>query len=497
MVLQSSGTISLADVNIELGYSSTREIQLGGADVRGLAGVPTGSIALSNLYGKAVTFTPDGGTLGAPAYYQSLVTYPNTASINITASVPATWTWTRTSNQGTSSIASGGTGPSITFSLTSLAAAYKSDTFNVTGVFAGRTKYYTIFLEAEEAAAPPPPPPPPPPSSPTYDISPLATSVNEGGTIQWTIGTSSLPSGTLYYTNSGTTVAADFTDNLNSGNITIADNSGTLTKTLSADSTTEGGETIIMQLRTGSVIGPIVSTSATVTVNDTSTTPAPPPPPPPPPPSPTYSVGNASTNEGASATVNVTTTNVANGTTLYWTVTGSDVSTTSGSFLINSNAGSFTIPAIADATTEGTETFTISIRTGSTGGTEVASSTLTINDTSTTPPPPPPPPPPSVSFSPDGGSSSGAGAVTLSDFVTHPGTASVTITCSASAVWNWTKTGSAQGVSSVATGGSSTSITLSLPSSGTVLRATTFNLNGTAGGITKYYTVQISTETGV
>lgn len=103
---------------------------------------------------------------------------------------------------------------------------------------------------------------------------------------------------------------------------------------------------------------------------------------------PTYSVANASTNEGASATVNVTTTNVANGTTLFWTVaaTTADVSTTSGSFTINSNAGSFTIPAIADSLTEtNPETYTISIRTGSIAGTVEASSTLTINDTSTTP----------------------------------------------------------------------------------------------------------------
>ena len=108
-----------------------------------------------------------------------------------------------------------------------------------------------------------------------------------------------------------------------------------------------------------------------------------------PPPSPTYSVANVSTNEGASATASVTTTNVANGTTLYWTVTAppSDVSVTSGSFTINANAGSFTIPAIADAATEGSEVYTISVRTGSTSGTVVASATLTINDTSTTPPP--------------------------------------------------------------------------------------------------------------
>ncbi len=99
---------------------------------------------------------------------------------------------------------------------------------------------------------------------------------------------------------------------------------------------------------------------------------------------PTYSASNLSINEGASGSVTVTTTNVTNGTTLYWTVnaTTADVPTLSGSFTINSNSGSFTISAIADLITEGVETYTISVRTGSISGPIVAESTLTINDTS-------------------------------------------------------------------------------------------------------------------
>lgn len=103
----------------------------------------------------------------------------------------------------------------------------------------------------------------------------------------------------------------------------------------------------------------------------------------------TYAVSApASINEGSSGTINVSTTNIANGTTLYWTVTPSgDFATASGSFSINSNAGSFTVSPTADLTTEGPETGTIQIRTGSTSGTIVASDTFTINDTSTTPAP--------------------------------------------------------------------------------------------------------------
>jgi len=101
---------------------------------------------------------------------------------------------------------------------------------------------------------------------------------------------------------------------------------------------------------------------------------------------PTYSVtAPASIDEGSAGTMNVSTTNVSNGTTLYWTVTtpsGGDFSTASGNFTINSNAGSFTVTPDADSTTEGSETGTIEIRTGSISGTIVATDTFTINDTS-------------------------------------------------------------------------------------------------------------------
>ena len=111
---------------------------------------------------------------------------------------------------------------------------------------------------------------------------------------------------------------------------------------------------------------------------------------------PTYAFGTIPTSidEGSSGTFNVTTTNVADGTILYWTIAtnAGDFSTTSGSFTINSNTGSFSVSPSADSTTEtAAETFTVAIRTGSTSGTvQATSSAVTINDTSTTPAPTPP-----------------------------------------------------------------------------------------------------------
>ena len=111
-------------------------------------------------------------------------------------------------------------------------------------------------------------------------------------------------------------------------------------------------------------------------------------------PDPTYAVGQSSTsiNEGSTVTFTVSTTYVSNGTTLYWTinstsgtVNGSDFSdgATSGSFTINSGTGSVSRTLTSDTSSEGNETFQFQVRTGSTSGTIVAtSSTITINDTS-------------------------------------------------------------------------------------------------------------------
>ena len=119
--------------------------------------------------------------------------------------------------------------------------------------------------------------------------------------------------------------------------------------------------------------------------------PPPPPPIPPPPPGVAYAFGAipASINEGVSGTFNVNTTGVANGTTLYWTLlhsttSAADFSPTSGSFTINSNTGSFVVAVVADAATEGSQTFQVRLRTGRVSGPIVAeSASVTVNDTST------------------------------------------------------------------------------------------------------------------
>lgn len=56
MALQGSGAISIANISVELGRSSTATSSLGETTLRDLAGVASGAISMSNFYGKALGF---------------------------------------------------------------------------------------------------------------------------------------------------------------------------------------------------------------------------------------------------------------------------------------------------------------------------------------------------------------------------------------------------------------------------------------------------------
>ena len=113
---------------------------------------------------------------------------------------------------------------------------------------------------------------------PVYTISPSTSSVNEGSSVTFTVTTTNVADGTtLYwttYTNSGTINTSDFNDSVETGSFTITSGSGTITRTLASDNTTEGSESFGLYIRTGSTSGSIVATSSVVTISDTSTTPS-------------------------------------------------------------------------------------------------------------------------------------------------------------------------------------------------------------------------------
>jgi hypothetical protein len=141
-----------------------------------------------------------------------------------------------------------------------------------------------------------------------------------------------------------------------------------------ADTLTEGTEIATLSLTNGQA-------SIAINILDTSLSP---------PPAYTLVAASSSVNEGSPMIFTAGGTNIVNG-TYYWTIVGAgsqqtDYGTAAGQFTITNNSGTFSVSIVADLITEGAETFTVSLRTGSIIGPVVAtSSAVTINDSSTTP----------------------------------------------------------------------------------------------------------------
>jgi len=214
-------------------------------------------------------------------------------------------------------------------------------------------------------------------SVPAFSLSIVAgaTTVNEGDSVAFTVTGTDVVDGTYYWqVNHITTATADFS--ASSGSFSMVDGSGSFSTSITADNVTEGSQTFTVSVL-ATAVGPVVATSTTITIVDTSLTPY------------TITPAAGSVNEGAALTVNVTT-QPTDG-TFYWTINhvttvSADFSADSGTVTTTSAAGSFTITAADDFVTEGAQTFTVSLRSGSITGTVLATSTsVTINDTSLTP----------------------------------------------------------------------------------------------------------------
>ena len=210
------------------------------------------------------------------------------------------------------------------------------------------------------------------PTIPTYTIASIPTSISEGSTGIVTVQVTGMnPSDVLYWdiTNPG-----DFTTS--SGNFSLDSNlQGMISIGPLADQLTEGPETFVVRVRTGSTVGTIVTTSDPITINDTSN-------------DPTFTLTPpASIDEGSAGLIACTTTDIFDGTTLYWDVVPTtDFTVSNGSVTVNSNSANIYVTPDNDQTTEGPETFQLKLYTDSARTVNVATtSNITINDTSQTP----------------------------------------------------------------------------------------------------------------
>jgi len=222
----------------------------------------------------------------------------------------------------------------------------------------------------------------PTPPTETYTLtSDVGSSFDEGSSVTITLTTTNVSDGTTVpYTITG--VGGNDIDVSLTGGFTIAGGQDTVVITATEDATTEGLETLTLELDN---FGAFINLG----INDTST------------PTPTttsdprtYALDTifiTNINEGGSVQFNLTTTNVTNGELVPYTITGIDsndidVSLT-GNFTVNNNSAYIVVTAAEDVTTESLETMTFTLD----GLGE--SVDIDINDTSITPSPTPTPSP--------------------------------------------------------------------------------------------------------
>lgn len=111
--------------------------------------------------------------------------------------------------------------------------------------------------------------------NPVYTLTASTTNVNEGGSVTFTFNVAAFPNTQYWYTisavNPSNVTGSDFSNGTLQGSFTTnGSGTGTFTLTLANDVATEGTESFVVQVRSGSVGGAIVRTSSIITINDTS-----------------------------------------------------------------------------------------------------------------------------------------------------------------------------------------------------------------------------------
>jgi hypothetical protein len=307
-------------------------------------------VTITGAYPAALTVTYNSSSIGTSSSWTNSVTY--------TSGAAGSYTKTQVNQSGSSTSLAGTGSTTITYTL------------NKNAQVSGSTYLSFSTSPAPTAGGS---------CSLSYGPSPtIALDYrNSNGTTTW--GPTAVPSGTKTmscYTSrfGGTSLGTSgrliytFSDPSPPGSI-----SGYSSGTTYKISATNGSSTFTLTKTDDTAIttvaGDLSTLSPTTTISDS------------------YSLsitGMASIGEGSSVTINLTTTNIPNGTLVPYTITGISAAdlvggSLTGNFTVSNNSASLTLTAKADNLTEGDETMTLTL-----DGKGVSKS-VTIIDTSTTP----------------------------------------------------------------------------------------------------------------
>ena len=262
------------------------------------------------------------------------------------------------------------TDPSITYK-----ALYSGNYYLDIGDFWYGTGGYEVTFNSLSVAG----------STPTYLLTPSASKINEGESLNTVVSTSNVSAGsTLYWAAYSNNMSGeDFSvDSPLYGSFQIdSDGKFTISQSIKSDNLTEGNESFRLKLFSDSLFSNLLTESISIEVVDSSKG------------LPTYSITSSSykVKEGESFSIDVSTTNINEGTKLYWSLSGLNINPSDfqsdslkGSGLINKEGTfSFSHKVANDLTTEGTETIIINLFSDSSYTNKVAQSiNIVVDDTS-------------------------------------------------------------------------------------------------------------------
>ena len=202
----------------------------------------------------------------------------------------------------------------------------------------------------------------------TYALASNVPTVSEGNDLTITLTTEYVDDGTnIPYLISGVSTADIGGESL-SGNFTVQSNTASLILRISEDAVTEGLETLVLGLQNGEA-------SVSVDIADTSQAGGQ-----------AYNLSTSTleVNEGGNFTITLSTLNVADTSSIPYTITGVDTADINavpmqGNFVVSGNTASQVFTVSSDLTTEGDETFILTLDGG------LDSISVVIKDTSFTP----------------------------------------------------------------------------------------------------------------